>query len=715
MKLSGYTDRLSVRGGESIEVRVSSHHSEDFTAELVRIFSADPNPAGPGVDLRRVPSAVDGAYRSIEKGSYPGSFALVPLGTVAAENYTLTMRFQPRLLRDEQQTVASLVSSSGPSLHIGVSSDGLLLTLGSYEISLPIEFEVRDWYEVRLAVSDGEVALVCYSVKSGAKIGDTRIQAVPPAFSEMVVAARRLPGTDRMTSFLNGRVESPSFVSGSNLPEALDGADAAAHLAYWHFGLDISGDVLRDIGSQSLEGRVYNLPTRGVRGSRWSGREMSWAHAPDEYAAIHFHEGDLYDCGWATDFVFDVPEDLPSGVYGFRLRCQESEDIVPFFVRPAAGAPKAKVAVLFSTLTYLAYSNYPRTNYDDKYIARSEAWGSFPHHPALYPQFGRSLYDVHSDGSGVMFSSMLRPQLLMRPGFFAYIDEHGSGLRHFPADMHLVSWLAAKGIEADVVTDHDLDAEGVAALDGYAVVLTVTHPEYHTTATLDAIQDYISQGGNFGYLGGNGFYWRVATSLQYPGAMELRRSESGVRMWEVETGEAYQAFDARYGGLWLKNDRPPQRLVGIGMSAQGAYNASYYRRTEASRDPNLDWLFKGIDDEVLGDFGLSGGGAAGFELDIVDYDLGTPRDAIVLAVSETHSDDYAVVPEKLWDPDTHFSAEWQQTQIRADLTLIPHPAGNYVLSTGSIMFCGSLPIDGYHNNISRLLENFVSGCVSRLD
>ena len=43
-------------------------------------------------------------------------------------------------------------------------------------------------------------------------------------------------------------------------------------------------------------------------------------------------------------------------------------------------------------------------------------------------------------------------------------------------------------IEYDVVTDHDLHREGVALLAPYKVVLTGTHPEYHTEHTLDALQ-----------------------------------------------------------------------------------------------------------------------------------------------------------------------------------------------------------------------------------
>ncbi|MGY5808703.1 N,N-dimethylformamidase beta subunit family domain-containing protein [Rhizobium sp. LEGMi198b] len=714
--LIGYTDRYSARAGDTIEVKVSSSFRCDYRADLVRLYSADPNPKGPGMDARPVPAAFEGTYPSVEKSAYPGSYALIPLaGLDDIRGATVSIRFQPRLEKDRPQTMLSLKAANGRAVSVSIEADGPTVDFDGTVTPVACRLELGVWYELRLGLTAADVRLAFYVVATGERIAHASV-ARPDndgIFAELSLAARRR-GDDAsfMAHFFNGRLENPAITRGLHLPDALGPlpADDGAVLASWDFAQGIPTDTIRDRGPKSLDGKLVNLPARAVRGSRWTGAEMCWRHAPDEYAAIHFHEDDLHDCGWETDFRFDIPSDLQSGVYGIRLRCEGAEDIIPFFVRPAAGGKNAKIAVLFSTFTYQAYCNYPRTNYGPAYIARREAWGGYPHHPAQFPQFGRSLYDVHPDDSGVMFSSALRPQLLMRPGFFAYLDDKGSGLRHFPADMHLIAWCAAKDIAVDVVTDHDLDAEGVAALAGYDLVLTVSHPEYHTGRSLDAIQDFIRDGGNFGYLGGNGFYWRVATSAAFPGAIEMRRCESGVRMWQAETGEFYHAFDGHYGGLWLKNDRPPQRLVGIGMSAQGPFDASYYRRTAASRTPNFAWLFEGIEEEIIGDFGFSGGGAAGFELDCVDPSLGTPVETVVLASSEGHSAEYSCVPERIWNPDVH-TREWQAEQIRADLCFLPMKGGNFVFSTGSIMFCGSLPANGYDNNVSRLLENLVRRCV----
>jgi len=158
------------------------------------------------------------------------------------------------------------------------------------------------------------------------------------------------------------------------------------------------------------------------------------------------------------------------------------------------------------------------------------------------------------------------------------------------------------------VTDHDLDREGDALLRPYRVVVTVSHPEYHTPNTLEALQKYVDSGGRLAYLGGNGFYWRIAISAEIPDVVEVRRAEGGIRAWAAELGESFQALDGGYGGLWRRNGRPPQILCGVGFSAQGLFEGSYYRRMPGAADPRPAWIFEGIDDEILGDFGLSGRG-----------------------------------------------------------------------------------------------------------
>jgi N,N-dimethylformamidase len=262
-----------------------------------------------------------------------------------------------------------------------------------------------------------------------------------------------------------------------------------------------------------------------------------------------------------------------------------------------------------------------------------------------------------------------------------------------------------KGIAFDVVTDHDLDREGAALLRPYRAVVIGSHPEYHTPNTLDALQNYVDGGGRLAYLGGNGFYWRVATSPEIPDVLEIRRAEGGIRNWAAEPGEYFHALDGGYGGLWRRNGRPPQMLCGVGFSAQGLFEGSYYRRMPGAADPRAAWIFDGVEDEIIGDFGLSGGGAAGFELDRADFALGTPPNALILARSEGHQSHFGTVPEELLSHLATLNGERPKDLIRAEIVYFETTAGGAVFSTGSITFCGSLSYNNYDNNISRMLEN----------
>jgi N,N-dimethylformamidase len=207
---------------------------------------------------------------------------------------------------------------------------------------------------------------------------------------------------------------------------------------------------------------------------------------------------------------------------------------------------------------------------------------------------GLSTYDNHGDGSGVAHGSRLRPMLNMRPK---------EDLWQFNADTHIIDWLAAKGLDCDIITDEDLEHEGLECLKPYRCVVTGTHPEYYSLKMLDAVQDYTDRGGRLMYLGANGFYWRIAWHPTLDGVIEHRRSEDGMRAWMTQPGESYMAFTGEYSGLWQRNGRPPNVLVGTAFSGQGFDFATYYKRLPASRDPRVSFIFEGVTDERVGDFG----------------------------------------------------------------------------------------------------------------
>jgi N,N-dimethylformamidase len=187
----------------------------------------------------------------------------------------------------------------------------------------------------------------------------------------------------------------------------------------------------------------------------------------------------------------------------------------------------------------------------------------------------------------------------------------------------------------------------------------------------------------------------------------VRRAEGGVRAWDAESGESFHAFSGEYGGLWRRNMRAPQRLVGVGFISQGFDHCSYYRRTEEARDKRVGWMFEGVEGELLGDFGILQGGAAGLEIDAADRGLGTPAHALVVARSENHSNTYELVAEEVLIPHGATDAVINP-DIHADLTFFETGQGGAVFSTGSIAYAGSLAWNGFDNNLFRLTTNVLN-------
>lgn len=700
--ITGYVDRLSARPGERVAVKVSSEIVGDYQAEIVRIWNADANPAGIGIQMEPVAGMALGRFPARRQAVSLGSWGEVPAKGLFEDAATMvSLKIQPWITRPEGSTALSLAGPEGAACWtVAVTPESIELRAGDGAIVARIAIipKRKVWCNVDLTLDKhGEKATLAISALDGRRLGDASgaFALNPPRDPVIHIAAER--GEAGMRRHFNGRIEDVVVRSGG---------PKGAIRAFWDFSKVMEGTAILDVGPHGLHGRLENLPTRAVRGALWDGTEQSFLHAPRQYAAIHFHEDDIYDCGWDTDFDIALPADMPSGVYGVRLRQGDAEDTIPFYVIPPKGERTARICYLASTFTYMAYGNHARGNLDETMEGRLRDWGA-PQGPDNHPQFGFSTYNFHPDGAGTCYSSRLRPLLTMRPGFLTFAIHEGSGLRHFPADGHLVEWFRRKNLDIDIVTDEDIHREGVALIEGYDVVVTGSHPEYHTTESLDALRDYREGGGNFVYLGGNGFYWRIAVSETVPGVMEVRRAEGGIRAWAADPGEGFQALDGQYGGLWRRNGRAPQALACVGFSGQGLFEGSYYRRTPASEDPAVSWVFDGVEEELLGNYGLSGGGAAGFELDRADAELGTPEGTVVLARSDGHGPSFIVVPEEVLSHFATISGEPPRDLVRAEIVLMNPEKGGHVFATGSITFCGSLPINGFENGVSRMLENVI--------
>ncbi|WP_287388021.1 N,N-dimethylformamidase beta subunit family domain-containing protein [Mesorhizobium sp.] len=728
----GYADPLSAAPGEKIRFYLGSSSLRQADLCVVRVRCADPDPDGPGLRLLQVPSAVDGTVGLRSQPIHPGSCARVDntAALPASGSVSFGCYLFPTLPGDRVQTIAAHWSRSrhcGWRLEIG--DDGHLhMTVAckgrEWTAKSSVPLLAREWAFVAGVVdtATGTVLLHQQSLSidggrdrtaSAAAGGPTEI--LWPAGSPFVMGAicQDAPETAGHTSsHFNGKIDRPRLFGQAVGPETLravveaitPGGAGPAALGFWDFSEGIETDLVTDRSGNGLNGVLLQGPMRAVTGANWDGRSMCWREVPWQYGAIHFHDDDLTDCGWAPSVELTVPDGWCSGFYALRISARPDtgpavESYVSFFVRPPRGCATAPVLVVASTATFLAYGNISTGLEDPLYEVPHEGLVTLgPDDVYLYEhrELGLSTYDTHRDGSGSCFSSGRRPILNMRPRGDAF---------NYGNDTHLLDWLEQKDITYDVVTDEDIHREGASVLQHYRAVITGSHPEYVSREMLDAFEAYQNAGGRHLYLGGNGFYWRIAFHPVKSGLIEIRRGFSGTRTWEGEAGENHLSFTGEPGGLWRTSGRAPQRLVGVGFAAQAFNRSTFYRRMPASFDPRAAFVFEGIGaDEQIGNFGLRGGGAAGLETDRADRDLGSPPGLLLLASADSFGYDGLPAVDEIRITHRGLAGD-QNAQIRADMVFFETAAGGAVFATGSIAWCCALSHADYENSVSRITEN----------
>jgi N,N-dimethylformamidase len=424
--------------------------------------------------------------------------------------------------------------------------------------------------------------------------------------------------------------------------------------------------------------------------------------------AVHFHDDDVSDVQWAETFRFDVPDELPSGVYAMRLSSDGARDHIPFLVAPQRGRAGARLALLMPTFSYLAYANESLDVTDSLRLAPRQDMDLNTEAYAYVAANGlKSTYDRHSDGSGVSLGSRRRPIIDFRPKARCRIFD---APHQFAADLHLVHWLHARNYKVDILCDDLLHAEGAELLAPYRAVLTGTHPEYWTQPMMDARDAWLDGGGRLIYLGGNGFYWVAAVAADEPDVIEIRRY-AGTGTWQGEPGEDRLALSGERGGLWRMSGHPPQARMGVGFCGHGFDRGSAYRKTTAASSSRWSWMFSGVESEGFGGGPalVLGHGAAGYEIDRVDAEAGTPEHTVVLASAEGFTDAYQTAIERTTAIAPWYGGSDPRSGLRADMTITPGPNGGAVFTTGSISYASTLCFNDNRSDTATILANVIDG------
>jgi N,N-dimethylformamidase len=712
-RILSYTDKLWARPGETVTIHASGEGVATMSVGLVRLICGDDSPKGPGYREEAVPLEA-GTVALDHQAVHAGSFVAADDSSAPASltSFALAINIWPTTpIAGEQAVMGVWDAERKAGYLLSIGPEGAALTTGDGSGSVCRTatkglLTAREWYRLTAShdAATGMVTVtqeplnldgrgeVARRVDSRHETG-VKISGQTPFLVGAAWGGRGNADGIHPVQCFNGKVEAP------RVAERADGlAEVSGCVLAWDFARAITSLRVEDSSGNGHHGHTVNLPTRAMTGSNWTSDQHDWRHAPEQYGAIHLHDDDIGDAGWEPTTTVTLPDDLKSGVYCIRLSGDGAEDMPPVVVQPKRGGKTNPIAFLASTATYQTYANMHHST-DDAGAEMRSGSATILSRDDLYlfehRELGHSPYDLHSDGSGVSVASARRPMLGYRPK---------AGVWSFTADTHLTAWLEDEGFAWDAISDHALHEEGLNLLTPYRVVVTGAHPEYWSTPMWQAMTAYLKAGGRLMYMGGNGFYWRIAFHEEAPWALEIRRAQAGARYWIAEPGEYHMAFSGELGGLWQRIGIAPQQLVGIGTVATGFDSCSYFERLPDSFHPRAQWIFEGVGaDERIGDFGQLGG-ASGLELDWIDRSLGTPDHCLRLASSADHSPQYLQTVDTMTFNHTGVAAPVNPA-VRADMVFFETPQGGAVWSTGSIAWSASLAWNGYDNNVARVTGN----------
>ncbi|MHB8530541.1 MAG: N,N-dimethylformamidase beta subunit family domain-containing protein [Caulobacteraceae bacterium] len=238
-------------------------------------------------------------------------------------------------------------------------------------------------------------------------------------------------------------------------------------------------------------------------------------HAVPEHA-------DREGCGWPACAEVEVGADWASGYYDVALTDTAGETSRHFVcVKPAAGRPAAKAALVLTTNTYHAYNWWGGANAYADVTALMER---------------RADLKTAMDGAiGVLSARRPFPQMLLAPPADAprlvNLRRRGFAERPFASDPSwprrrerspydgaagflnkwehvFCAWAEAERLALDYFTDFDLEAER-GVLSPYRAVIVVGHSEYWSGPQRDEIERFVDAGGGLAIFSGNTAFWKV--------------------------------------------------------------------------------------------------------------------------------------------------------------------------------------------------------------
>lgn len=365
-------------------------------------------------------------------------------------------------------------------------------------------------------------------------------------------------------------------------------------------------------------------------------RHSVWRRDRVEVGEYEFGENATsHGCGWPSALRVTAGADWTSGYYEIVLTEANGGPAcgVAFVVVRSSFELQKRILLVLGTNTWNAYNDV--ANGLCLYTGASQVSFQRPMAPGFLRKplgLGRRTSSVYG------YDTTRNAQIGYRTvnGLSAWCGSAGWPNWEEP----FVRWAERENYEFDMATNADLE-DHPELLSGTNLVLSVGHDEYWSKGMRDAVENFISGGGNVAFLSGNTAYWQV------------RIEESGTVMVCHKYGFER---DPLYGtnrqnevtSIWSDSiiGRPENTMTGVSFT-RGGYARIGRRVPGGSGGYTVyrpeHWLFEGTGLEY-GDLLGASSTVVGYECDGCDFGLtdgipyatgvdGTPNDFVILATS----------------------------------------------------------------------------------
>lgn len=494
MAVSGYTVPWHTAAGTPVALHVSASR-QVCHVHVVRLDTPAAEPMGWRVE----PTGNAVSHRDFDHGS----FLKIAAAELAKATEIEGVAFEVYLTRNDG---ARVLFESG-NLRLGLQDGRLMSAADGNSLDSGVVLPANTWLKVEISSNDGATVL---RIDSDDLLSPFRVDHrfdLPwrPLTGDMVF------GTSAANDVrsLNAKFSAISLRT------------AAGRIA-WIFPTLLPSGPLASTGTDRvLLLETINQPAFCMTSRRWDGSSFDPRLVPSHYDAVHCHDDDMGALGWPPSYHLQIPADASAGVYAFEVSHDGGSERIVFFI--TSTARRAPLLFLVPTATYLAYA-------DEFLPAHLYEWMCEDRgHRFAIDNNLKSLYDYHSDLSGVSICSTRKPKATLR-------DDYNYPLcgcpHNLPVDLHFLRFCHKNDIGFDLITDRDLHELGLACLQGYQAVITGSHPEYMSVEMEHALRQFAAAGGSIAYLGGNGFAAKVAfqDDLMDCAARRSRRAGPGTAL-----------------------------------------------------------------------------------------------------------------------------------------------------------------------------------------